>query len=201
MKKLPSKGIDFLHAQQDRKAARAPVGGKKFLLAALPIVLLAGGMGIFGLLSWQHYQYSLRSESLAQAVGAMDTDSVYQRALAAQAQAAALQKQVDSARAVRDAIDSYPSLSAELFGVIRASTLDGMRLDDLTYADGTLSIAGTASRIDDTAAYVARLRTSGYFLGVDYTGYVQRGDTEGTESYQFQITALLKGREGASNGQ
>ena len=186
MKKLPSKGIDFLHAQQDRKAARATVGGKKFLLAALPIVLLAGGMGTFGLLSWQHYQYSLRSESLAQAVGAMDTDSVYQRA---------------RARAVRDAIDSYPSLSAELFGVIRASTLDGMRLDDLTYADGTLSIAGTASRIDDTAAYVARLRTSGYFLGVDYTGYVQRGDTEGTESYQFQITALLKGREGASNGQ
>ena len=143
-------------------------------------------MGTFGLLSWQHYQYTLRSESLAQAVGAMDTDSVYQRAIAAQAQAAALQKQVDSARAVRDAIDSYPSLSAELFGVIRASTLDGMRLDDLTYADGTLSIAGTASRIDDTAAYVARLRTSGYFLGVDYTGYVQRGDTEGRRATSFK---------------
>ncbi len=103
---------------------------------------------------------------------------------------------MDSARAVRDAIDSYPSLSAELFGVIRASTLDGMRLDDLTYADGTLSIAGTASRIDDTAAYVARLRTSGVFPGGRLYRLCPAGRYRGTESYQFQITALLKGREG-----
>ena len=64
--------------------------------------------------------------------------------------------------------------------------------------EGQLTLLGTAPGIAGTAGFVGRLRATGCFDLLDYTGYQEEqgaGGAGATGNYQFTITGTLKGRE------
>lgn len=71
-------------------------------------------------------------------------------------------------------------------------------VDKFSYADGTVTLTLTSETESEAANYVARLRSTGAFAWVDYTGFASSNDDSSSSDgesrstkYGYQITAVF----------
>jgi enoyl-[acyl-carrier-protein] reductase (NADH) len=77
---------------------------------------------------------------------------------------------------LNDAVASKPLLVSEKLNQLATIQNGAIELTEITYSeeDGVLHLAGYANSEKDASRYVDRIKETGYFSGVDYTGYALR---------------------------
>ena len=216
MKKLRQKDINFFEASRNSGAVQSikKKNQKKVLVTVFPMVLFVACAAVWGVLFLGYLDTYAELNETTVYTAAMNIDSDYQLALDVEAQVQRLRTDTDNLSRVRQAVDSYPSLSKGLFETL-ASAENG-KVDVLTYSyassSGTLSLGGKATGISETALFVARLRVSGLFSSLGYAGYAEESTEEGQaaaedvaataaqKNYVFQVTGILRGKEAADHG-
>ena len=204
MSGLKAKDLDFAAASHVNKKAESSGLGKA-ILVAVPVALLVAGLGIWLSLTTRYGLYEEEIASYSAQVSAMDEDSQYQTSVMAQAVIQAMEQELDVALQTRNALDSCPDASASLFTTINTAAGEGVELQVVSYNgdEGQIVLMGTAPGISGTAGFVGRLRETGRFDSLEYTGYQEEYDannrTGATGNYIFTITGMLKGREVVQN--
>lgn len=200
MRQLQQKDLNFLKAVQTVQPIKKR-NGKKGMLIAFPAVLLVAGLGSWGGLQWQYLTLNSAMEENAITVDNMAGDGQYQQALDAEKTLSALRAKVENARLARQALNSYPALTSGLFDQILECAGDSIRITGYSYSasDGLLVISGEAEGIGDAALFVGKLRVSGIFVSLGYTGYAKDSTGE-PPVYLFSASGVLKGREADDSG-
>lgn len=85
------------------------------------------------------------------------------------------------------AVESVTEIDEEILQSIIESASDKVSVSNFSYASGILSFSCTAINYKEAPAFVQRLRKTGYFVDINYTGFSE--DVEGAAL--FDITATL----------
>ncbi len=209
MKALSKKDLNFARAEElsGKPSGKAPSGqGKRMALIVFPFLLLVAGLMVWGGLQWQYRSDSRKAENQAVQVGSILGDSGYRQALLAEKRMKELETEYRNAWTVRQALDSYPSLSQAFFQTILSSAGTQAEITGFVYSasDGLLVMTGTAYGILDTAEFVGRLRQTGLFESISYTGYTEMGESSADSAsscYLFRISAIVNVTGGMSDGE
>lgn len=195
MKQLQSKDINFLRMLQPVQQAKQK-GSKKGLLVIPPLLMLILGIGAWGLLQWQHWIYVKQTDTCAKQIEDIKTDAQYIQAREAEEKLAALQEKVKEAQLVRDALDSYPMLTGSLFETIQQCAGETIEITGYSYnaVDGLFIISGKAQGISDAAVFVGKLRVSGIYATLGYTGHFLDLTDEEAPGYVFDASGALRGK-------
>ncbi|MBC3804443.1 hypothetical protein GH808_08360 [Acetobacterium fimetarium] len=121
-----------------------------------------------------------------------------------------LNSQVSDIETINKAVASNPNLGTDKLTHLATLCNSVITLDSMTYdnANGCLSIAATASSVQEAAHFVERLKATGYFTQVEYGGYSQMTSASSTSTttttgttaagtstvtgYSFAVEAYLK---------
>ena len=183
--------LNFIRAAGIRQKTEKSVRSKRHLWPLLPAALLFVGMGTWGLLQWRTTSLEKEKANCTAAIQAIQADTSYQQAIALETELAGLQKNNTVAAAVRNAVDSYPTLSKSLFTKLAAAAGGTITVNGYSYhaADGLLTLNGQTNNAVEIAAFVQRLRQTDLFTSLSYSGYSKKIDTE---QYEFQLSGVLK---------
>ena len=113
-----------------------------------------------------------------------------------------LQTEVSRIEAINAAISSNPDLVSVMMNSIATQGNNVIDLNSLDYdgTTGALQIIAIADNEKEAARYIERLKSTGYFTQVEYTGYAEiltqtsttTTTTSTTKGYGFAAVAYLK---------
>lgn len=195
MKALKTKDINLLTAPYVSPNKR-PTGKRVRGVVLFPILLLVLGLGWFAAVKVQTFLTEREMTKLQQSITELRGDADYQDALLAETELSALNTDVQTMQTIRQMLDSYPVLNGAVFDALSGVTGSDIRITGYAYtaADGSLSLTGRAGGVTSAAAFVSRLRQTGLFSTISYSGYVAGQTTDGT-GYSFHVTGVLKAGE------
>lgn len=195
MKALKVKDFNLLKApyvSPDKK----PSGKKVWRVLLLPVLLLVLGLGWFAAIKIQTFLTMREIRTLQQSVTELRENSDYQTALEAETELSFLNTGVQNMQIIRQMMDSYPVLDSSMFGAITGAMGEDIAITGYAYtaSDGSLAITGRAESVTSSSAFVSRLRQTGLFSAISYSGYLSGQTADGT-GYSFQVTCILNERE------
>ncbi|MDD3307279.1 MAG: hypothetical protein PHO29_09330, partial [Acetobacterium sp.] len=115
-----------------------------------------------------------------------------------------IQAEISSIEAINSAIQSNPNLVSVMMNSIVSQGNNVIIINSLDYdgSTGAIQIVAIANNEKEAARYIERLKGTGYFTDVEYTGYAEISSqtstttttttTSTTSGYGFSATAYLK---------
>lgn len=197
MKELKVKDLNFINAAFKKEPMNSETK-KKIILFGVPILIVVLCLGSFGILQLQYLKSNMSANTYTTAISDLENSSTYQQAVEIEKKISNLQEENDNAEALQSALNSYPEMSQIFFSQLNRCITSQISITSYNYTadDGLFVIEGKANGISETAAYVQRLRNTGLFYQLEYSGYneemvEQKADTteSDTELAQLQQTA------------
>jgi len=101
-----------------------------------------------------------------------------------------IQTEIDNIEMITAAVNSNPDLVSVMMNSLATQgngviTLNALAYDGIT---GAIHIEATANNEKEAARYIERLKSTGYFTQVDYTGYAQVSGTQTTTTTSTTTT-------------
>lgn len=156
------KAVDRLRLRR-RAAYIAPLAGICVVLLAVFAVLQIALAG--------------KNQQLDQLEGYIDRHMpAYEEAMALTAQRDALAQAADALQASAQGQAAYPTLDQELFGKVAACTDADFTIQSYRYDGVTLQLGAKAASAEVMPQAVQKLRDTGLFYAIDYTGYNSAAD-------------------------
>ena len=189
MNRLLNKDLDLLSAiRRNEEKDRAKT--KRLLIYLFPAFLLKFFLLIFGILRLTGFFTQLEMNRLQKSIAEITASEQYQAAAENELKITTLNTYHSNLQLVRDAADSFPELTQNLFDAIETAAGGSAVVNQMSYQNstGVLLLIGSTSDARETANFVERLRNTGLFSGITYTGY-QSGRSE--SGYQFDIQCAL----------
>lgn len=198
MKKLQPKDLNFIKALTVKLPADGKTAKKRWVIA-MPIVLFAVLGLAWGGLQLQYAFQLVQFDRETLAVTTMTGDESYRQAVKVEKQATDAAAAIANAEELRVVLDGYPALSKGFFDQINACGMGQVQVQSYNYVvdSAAFILTGTAGSVDQVADYVSRLRSTGLFDALSYTGYT----TQDGIRYFFEITGMPKGQEGEPDAQ
>ena len=189
MNRLLHKDLDLLTAIR-RNEEKDRVKTKRFLIYLFPAALLAFFLLVFGILRLIGFFSQMEITRLQNSIAQISVSEQYQAAAENELKITTLSTYYSNLKMIREAADSYPQLTQSLFDAIGTAAGGSAVVSQMSYQNstGVLVLIGTTSDARGTANFVERLRNTGFFDGITYTGYQSERSDEG---YQFDIQCAL----------
>lgn len=193
MKRLKQKELNFLSVSRVKKEEKK-CSGKKVAIILFPVILAALCLGAYAGLMVKGYFAEQQIDEDRNAISLLEKDSDYLKAQTVKDEITKIGAENEFAKIMKAALDTYPDLDDAFYTKLMEATGGAVSITELTYSasGGTLQLAGKATGVTGTADFVTRLRATGLFEKVEYSGYQAEN---GTNSYLFRITGVLKGKQ------
>lgn len=145
---------------------------------------------IFGIFFGLKYSAQKRLEEMNAYIGDTNNQAEYMQAKELTEEVSAIQTEISNIETINMAINSNPDLVSVMLNAIATQGNGAIALNSLEYdgIDGAIHIVATANNEKEAARYIERLKTTGYFTQVDYTGYSQVTATQTTTSTSTSST-------------
>lgn len=199
MNELRKKDLNFIKAAHIKRTTNTRERNKK-LLIILPTAFIVLNLLVFSVLKL-FYVYKVHvAKQQENTITALSADNDYQRAAQLQATIAALQTQYDEAMAIKNTISASPLPPLRFFNELGNLTTNQVKISNYTFSteEGKVVFNGKANGISETAAFVKRLRSSGFFSDVSYTGYTEEQVTKTTTTKTAKTEALQEMEKAAA---
>lgn len=172
MKELKAKDLNFINAAFKKEPMDSGKKRKIFLIS-IPVLIVVLCLGSFGILQLQHLKSNRNMDHYKETISTLENSSTYQQAGEIEKKLAGLQDESNNAEALQSALNSYPEMSQIFFSQLNSCLTSQISITSYAYTaeDGLFVIEGKARGIEETASYVQRLRNTGLFSKLEYSGY------------------------------
>lgn len=179
MGNLQKKNIDLLRAyrQHTTKRNNVPMWAK-LALPPLVLFLIFASVFAYGTLEDNRYRRELK-EAKAE-IAALEANGTNEQINKLQDAVTANKKKVSNLQKVLDNLDTYPRLQRDAVDKITAACGTTVTIKDLTFDEnyGTIVITAQTPYVYETADLITRLKNSGAFSSVYYSGYYETSEAE-----------------------
>lgn len=189
-KRLKHKDINFLQVLHERpEGQQGP--GKKRALIALPIVLAVAVALAYGGMAFRLYQQGAALSAASSYLDDPQNLLSQQQSRQWLAKSQAVQAELRRLDDTRDALATLPVFDTGAFAHLYAAASGGVTILQMEYTEdaGVLTVSAQSASVTDAPVFVQRLRGTGLFSDISYTGYLS--DTDGM--YYFSASCLRKG--------
>lgn len=200
MGNLQKKNIDLLRAYRlHTKKKTAIPEWAKLALPLLVVLLLFASVFAYGTLEANRYQRQIKDDkaqiSTLEANGTNEEITKLQKAITKN------RDKANNLEAVVKNLETYPKLQRDAIDKIVVACGSTIDIKDLTFVDnfGTIVITAQTPYVYDTADFITRLKESGVFRSVDYTGYNTKQAADTTENKEETNTTTDENKDNADN--
>ncbi|AWW27150.1 hypothetical protein ACIZ62_01145 [Acetobacterium carbinolicum] len=168
----------------------------------LPAAMILICLIVFGVFFGLKYRAQKELEEINAYISDTNNQAEYLQAKALTDEVSGLQTEVSRIEAINAAISSNPDLVSVMMNSIATQGNNVIDLNSLDYdgTTGALQIIAIADNEKEAARYIERLKSTGYFTQVEYTGYAEISTqtstttttTSTTKGYGFAAVAYLK---------
>lgn len=194
MRRLKQKDINFLLPMAKKKQINV-AQLKKAGIVLLPVLLLGGCVSFWAALTFSQQDMRRELDELNLKMSMLQGGNAYATAQEFQKANNAKQAYLDNLMLVSACAETYPAMGTSFFSTLENCLTADIWLNSMQYTapDCTLVLYGTARNVGDTADFVERLRKTGNFAEVTYSGWqnTERLEQETFLNYSFQIKAML----------
>ncbi|MGV8906658.1 MAG: hypothetical protein ACOH15_08665 [Acetobacterium sp.] len=173
--------INLMHAYKQSNLVKKDSKFKNKALIA-PLGLTALFIGVFTGFFILNAQMQGELDWTNEYINNEKVQAEYAQAQTLNEQVSLIDAEVANIETIKKAIGSNPKVIAEKISRVGVLTNGVIALNGMTYenAAGNINISATASNEQEAAKYIQRLKDTGYFTQVVYTGYAE-SDTTGTQ--------------------
>lgn len=163
--------------------------GQHILFPAITFAVCLAAWG--GVMVWNH----TTSNKIDEINSWIEDDSVkkeYQSASALKTQSDTLSATISQVDQMKQNLATYPDMTAEMIGkIVDVGGSDmSVSIRTMDAESGELTFNATSKKVIDIPTYVKKLRGTGLFSSVDYSGYNYED-----EEYSLVLSCVLKGTE------
>ena len=163
--------------------------GQHILFPAITFAVCLAAWG--GVMVWNH----TTSNKIDEINSWIEDDSVkkeYQSASALKTQSDTLSAAISQVDQMKQNLATYPDMTAEMIGkIVDVGGSDmSVSIRTMDAESGELTFNATSKKVIDIPTYVKKLRGTGLFSSVDYSGYNYED-----EEYSLVLSCVLKGTE------
>lgn len=170
----------------------------------LPVAMILICLITFGVFYGLKYQAQQKLVEMNAYISDANNQAEYLQAKALTDEVSAIQAEVSNVEAINAAINSNPDLVSAMMNSIASQGNNVIALNSLDYdgTTGAIQIVAIASNEKEAARYIERLKSTGYFTDVEYTGYAEISSqtstttttttTSTTSGFGFVAAAYLK---------
>ncbi|KAF5089441.1 hypothetical protein DSECCO2_26830 [anaerobic digester metagenome] len=176
-----SRPLNLFSAYRKSNAAKKalPFEYKALILPAAMILVFLITFGVFFGLKYSA-QKSLEESNAY--ISDPNNQAEYLQAKELTDEVDSIQTEIDNIEMITAAVNSNPDLVSAMMNSLATQgngviTLNALAYDGIT---GAIHIEATANNEKEAARYIERLKSTGYFTQVDYTGYAQVSGTQTT---------------------
>lgn len=171
--------INFYRGYQQWLASQKNHESKRKARLVAPLaLLLAVLLGVAGILLAQNREKRRQLETINAHMESLRPD--YQEALDVQSRLSVANATYQALAAGQFTFQVYPTLNAGLFDQVRECAKDIFNISAYSYDETTrtLSVDASAESVNEVPKFVERLRATGLFESVHYTGYTSDDSQE-----------------------
>jgi len=141
----------------------------------LPVAMILICLIVFGVFFGLKYSAQKKLEETNAFIGDANNQAEYIQAKELTDEVSAIQAEIASVEAINTAINSNPDLVSAMMNSIAAQGNNVVVLNSLDYdgSTGAIQIVAIANNEKEAARYIERLKSTGYFTDVEYTGYAE----------------------------
>jgi Tfp pilus assembly protein, ATPase PilM len=162
----------------------------------LPVAMILICLIVFGVFFGLKYNAQQKLEEMNTYISDESNQAEYLQVKALTDEVSGIQAEVSSIEAINAAINSNPDLISVMMNSIATQGNNVIVINSLDYdgSTGAIQIAAIADNEKEAARYIERLKSTGYFTQVEYTGYSQLTATQTTTA----TTTTTTGTTGSS---
>lgn len=176
----------------------------EYKVLILPVAMILICLIVFGIFFGLKYSAQKKLEEMNAYISDANNQAEYLQAKALTDEVSAIQTEISSVEAINTAINSNPDLVSVMMNSIAAQGNNVIVLNSLDYdgSTGAIQVVAIASNEKEAARYIERLKSTGYFTEVEYTGYAEISSQTSTTTatttasknsgFGFVSTAYLK---------
>lgn len=198
MRKLKQKDVNFLLPMAKKKEINI-AQLKKAGIVLLPVLLLGGCIGGWVLLNFSQQAMQLEMDDLNLKMSMMQGGNTYATAQEFQKANSAKSMYLNNLNLVSACAKTYPEMGSAFLSDIARCLTEDIQLVNMQYSaeEHKLSLYGTVRGVGDTSAFAERLRKTGRFTEITYSGWqnTQALNDDTLLSYSFQIYAEMTPRQ------
>ncbi|MEG1523943.1 MAG: hypothetical protein RRZ24_08945 [Clostridia bacterium] len=192
MKQWQNDSINFYEGYRRQIKRRKSSGQKRQVLVFLPLMVIAGLMLISaGVLLVNNMYKTQRIYQISERISAIQSDYLAAQSLSLQYEESVA---LNDRLAVENAqFNLHPLLTRALFTDVRTCAGNIFEINHYFYdeANGTLVIDANAASVNEVPKLVERLRGTGLFSSVQYTGYT----SDSTQRYYCTVGCTLQNQD------
>jgi len=170
----------------------------------LPVAMILICLITFGVFFGLKYQAQQKLVEMNAYISDANNQAEYLQAKALADEVSGIQAEVANVEAINAAIKSNPDLISAMMNSLASQGNNVITLNSLDYdgTSGAIQIVAIASNEKEAARYIERLKSTGYFIDVEYTGYAEIASqtstttttttTSTTSGFGFVAAAYLK---------
>lgn len=162
----------------------------------LPVAMILICLIVFGIFFGLKYSAQKKLEETNAYISDESNQAEYMQAKELTDEVNAIQAEIASVEAVNAAINSNPDLVSVMMNSIVTQGNNAVILNSLDYdgSTGAIQIVAIANNEKEAARYIERLKSTGYFTQVEYTGYAEvSSQTSTSTSTTTNATSAAKG--------
>lgn len=179
MGNLQKKNIDLLRAyrQHSTKKNDVPMWAK---LAIPPLVLFLILTSLFAYGTLESNRYRRELKEAKSEIAALEANGTNEQINKLQDAVTTNKKKVSNLQKVLDNLDTYPRLQRSAIDTITTACGTTVNIKDMTFDEnyGTITITAQTAYVYETSDLITRLKKSGAFSSVYYSGYYEKSEVE-----------------------
>ncbi|HAZ05881.1 MAG TPA: hypothetical protein DCY58_06010 [Acetobacterium sp.] len=141
----------------------------------LPAAMILISLVVFGVFFGLKYSAQKSLEASNAYISDANNQAEYLQATELAEEVSGIQSEISNVEAITAAISSNPNLGAQTMTTLSTMGNGVIALSSLDYdgSTGAIQIVAIANNEKEAARYIERLKSTGYFTEVEYTGYAE----------------------------